>query len=465
MLRKLLARKWLWVILLLVILGGAGGIYAYRVYGSSAEQESSEAQMQTAVARRGDLVIYASGAGQVVPASEINLAFDESGTLIELNVAEGDVVKAGDVLARLQTKDTPETIQASITEAELAVIKAQQALDDLYTNAEISRTTAMNDIATYAQEVRDAQYQLENYSMPLYLQGMDAITAVDQMKEKLDAASAAFEPYRYYAADNATRRSLLVALNEAQSSYDAAVKRLNYEYQLAVAQANLEKARQEYEAYKDGPAADDLSLAEAELANAKANLALAQDAQAVLDLKAPMDGTVMSVDASVGENVATTAFITLADLKQKMLEVYLDETDLDKVAVGNAVEVSFDALPDQVFTGKVTSVGPALETVSNFQAVKALVLLDDESQAAGSALPVGLNATVDVISGRATNAVLVPIEALRDLGDGEYAVFVVENGQPALRVVEVGLMDITYAEIISGIEEGEVVTTGIQEVQ
>jgi hypothetical protein len=54
----------------------------------------------------------------------------------------------------------------------------------------------------------------------------------------------------------------------------------------------------------------------------------------------------------------------------------------------------------------------------------------------------------------------VPVEALRDLGEGEYAVFVVVDGEPVLRVVEVGLVDITSAEILSGLEAGEVVSTG-----
>ena len=80
-------------------------------------------------------------------------------------------------------------------------------------------------------------------------------------------------------------------------------------------------------------------------------------------------------------------------------------------------------------------------------------------------LPVGLNAAVDIVAGRAENAVLVPVEALRDLGDGQYAVFVMENGEPTLRVVEVGLMDVTYAEILSGLQAGEIVTTGIAQTQ
>jgi hypothetical protein len=77
-------------------------------------------------------------------------------------------------------------------------------------NAAISRTDAMNSIAEYSQAVRDAQYQLENYSMPLILQGMDAITAADTMKAQLDAALAAFEPYKYYPASDPKRYDLLV---------------------------------------------------------------------------------------------------------------------------------------------------------------------------------------------------------------------------------------------------------------
>jgi len=201
------------------------------------------------------------------------------------------------------------------------------------------------------------------------------------------------------------------------------------------------------------------------LDSAKAKLALAQETQAVLELTAPMDGTILAVDANVGEVLSSTPFITLADLVQPKLEVYLDETDLDKVAVGYEADVTFDALPDQTFTGKVVSVSPSLETVSNVQAIKVYVLLDQESLEPDTNLPVGLNASVDVIAGRATGAVLVPVEALRDLGDGEYAVFVVENGELILRFVEVGLMDITSAQIVSGLQAGEVVSTGIVQAQ
>ena len=66
-----------------------------------------------------------------------------------------------------------------------------------------------------------------------------------------------------------------------------------------------------------------------------------------------------------------------------------------------------------------------------------------------------------MISGRAKNAVLVPIEALRTIGTNEYAVFVMDNGTPKLRTVTVGLQDVTSAEILTGLKSGEVVTTGV----
>jgi len=451
--------------LLVIVLLGVSGFYAYTNYWNPSQEESNEPEMQTAVARRGDLVIFASGTGQVTPASEIGLGFDDSGTLIELNVAVGDKVNAGDLLARLQTKNTQAEIDAAISEAQLSVVTAQDAIDELYDNAEIERTTALNDIATYAQAVRDAQYQLENYTIPTYLQGMNAVEALDKMKAGLDAASAAFAPYKFLSEGNDTREKLLEVLNEAQSNYDAAVKRLNYEYELEVAQANLEKARAAYAEVENGPSHDELNLAQAELANAEARLELAKEDQAVLELVAPSEGTVLAVEANVGEVVSAASIITLADLNQPQLEVYMDETDLDKVAVDYAAEVIFDAFPDKIFTGMVVAVNPSLETVSNVQAVKVIVLLDQESLEPGLSLPVGLNASVDVIAGRAVNAVLVPVEALRDLGEGEYAVFVVVDGEPVLRVVEVGLVDITSAEILSGLEAGEVVSTGITQTR
>ena len=100
-------------------------------------------------------------------------------------------------------------------------------------------------------------------------------------------------------------------------------------------------------------------------------------------------------------------------------------------------------------------------TVSGYQAIQALAQIDLQKNAEKMTLPQGLNASVDVINASAKNVVLVPVEALRDLGGGQYAVFVVTNGKPTLRVVTVGLQDAANAEITSGLKAGEVVSTGL----
>jgi len=164
----------------------------------------------------------------------------------------------------------------------------------------------------------------------------------------------------------------------------------------------------------------------------------------------------------VGDTVSTATVITVADLSQYYLEIYLDETDWGNVAVGYEAEIIFDALPEKTFTGEVIQVDPGLYTSGNTSVVRAIVRMSDTSEDIN--LPIGTAAAVDVIGGRAEDAVLVPIEALHQAGEG-YTVFVMENGEPRLRVVEVGIQDLLYAEIKSGLDSGEVVTTGIAETQ
>ena len=172
----------------------------------------------------------------------------------------------------------------------------------------------------------------------------------------------------------------------------------------------------------------------------------------------------MSIDANVGDVVGTSAIVTIADISEAWLEIFLDETDWGMIAVDYPVDVIFDVLPDKTFSGVVVQVDPALYTEQNTSVVRALVRLD-ESSFDGIKLPIGSAAAVEVIGGRADGAILAPIEALREASPGQYTVFVMVDGEPKLRVVEVGLQDLFYAEILSGLEVGDVVTTGIAETE
>ena len=148
--------------------------------------------------------------------------------------------------------------------------------------------------------------------------------------------------------------------------------------------------------------------------------------------------------------------MTIANRDQAALEIFLDESDWLNVNVGNDVEVTFDILSSRTFKGKVIQVDPGLYSSNGTSSVRAIVSLDAVDDSFN--LPLGTSASVDVTGGQARNAVLVPLEALSKDGD-QYIVYVLENGIPTKRVVEIGIQDTLYAEVLSGLEAGETVVT------
>ena len=251
--------------------------------------------------------------------------------------------------------------------------------------------------------------------------------------------------------------------NDSATTVQAAL--VNTEQALVNAQtgptdAEIEAAQLQVQQAQIGMAQADLAFSQAQI-----NLEAAQEALAQTALVTPVDGVIVAINAQPGESVGTTSFITIADLTQPLLEVYLDETDLDKIGPDYEVEVIFDALPDDVFVGRVVQVDPKLAMVDGVSAMRGTVLLDPESFNKPQTLPVGMNAAIEVIGGRAEAALMVPVEALRELAPDQYAVFIMVEGEPTLRVVEVGLIDFTSAEIISGLEQGDVVSTGIVDTE
>lgn len=228
---------------------------------------------------------------------------------------------------------------------------------------------------------------------------------------------------------------------------------------LNMAEAQLAEAQAEWERLKDGPDPNEIALAEAQLAKAQAKLALVQGGQLILDLISPIDGMVLAINATVGDRLNKETVLTLVDLGQPIVKVSLDEADLENIQVGYRAEVVFDAVPGLTFSGQVVAIYPSLHRVGNSQAVQAEVQLDEMPNEL-IRLPLGLNATVDIIAGEVTNAVLVPLEALKQQADGTYIVYVIPGEQVELRQVEVGLMDLTTAEVVNGLQPGESVAIG-----
>ena len=276
-------------------------------------------------------------------------------------------------------------------------------------------------------------------------------------------------------------------MTQAQQQYDDLLAGAETN-DIAAAQIAVEQAQATLEAARDITALEiGVKQAQAALAVARDTTALeigVEQAQLAVDtarhslellaLHAPFAGIVTEVNAVVGEAVGTTSIVTLFDSSRAQIELYLDETDTDKLAVGNEVEVVFDALPDLTLTGQIIRINPSLVVIDGVPVISALAELDEPeivepsafSDGLASPLPPvllmpGMNASVEVIAGQTEDALLVPVEALRELGPGQYAVFVMANGQPTLRPVKVGLQDFTYAEIVDGLKQGDEVTTGV----
>ena len=124
-----------------------------------------------------DIEVVAEGC--IVPRESVELSFFTSGQVEEIMVEEGDLVQAGVVVAVLGNR---EELEAGIANAELELLNAQQALDNLDDDIEVARAEALGAIATANRAVRDAQYQLDNFTVPTNMNKFSAMEAIDEMK-------------------------------------------------------------------------------------------------------------------------------------------------------------------------------------------------------------------------------------------------------------------------------------------
>nr|MBC8496250.1 efflux RND transporter periplasmic adaptor subunit [Chloroflexota bacterium] len=153
-----------------------------------------------------------------------------------------------------------------------------------------------------------------------------------------------------------------------------------------IAQARLEQAQEDYDELLEGPDPDDLALAEARIASAEARLAAAQTnikaAQSSLDdldLVATFSGTVVDFDLIIGEQVTPgQPVVTLADFSQWYVETdNLTEIEVVDVAVGQAVTIIPDALPDVELTGSIDSIADFFEEKRGDITYTARILVDE----------------------------------------------------------------------------------------
>jgi multidrug efflux pump subunit AcrA (membrane-fusion protein) len=133
------------------------------------------------------------------------------------------------------------------------------------------------------------------------------------------------------------------------------------------------------------------------------------------------------------------------------------------LAIGQPVQVTFDAYPNEILDGSITLIEPALNT---FEGSSVAVVWAELNAPVDMPLMSGMSADVEVIAAETRDALLVPIQALREISPGSYSVFVVQpDGSLRMVIVTVGLQDYANAEILSGLEQGDIISTGSVETK
>lgn len=460
----------------IVLLAGLLGITACSGLGGSSNSVTTQQVMVT----RGDLTLSVSGDGKIETSREARLTFSSAGRVSKIAVKEGDKVKAGDVLAGLDTRSLElalQQVQMSVTQAEGTLLQAQLAqrtaqntLDNLKNsgdslkmaliNAQIARDTAKinlnNGIAAVNFTAADAElnraktwYDYVQRQLQQVTVNVDSwLMALDSAKESLDAAQAAY--------------------NNALTGYDSNQVNLKKE-QLQAAELSVTLAQKNIDDLGKNVAIQEMQVAssvqmvkQAQQALDLAKQSLA-DAQKQLDeatITAPFDGVVAAVLVKEGDTITSPSMapmtvIQLVNPSFLELIIGVDEIDIPSVKLAQEAAVKVEALPGVVFKGKVTAIYPVPAEKGGIVLYNVKLSLDVPE---GSGIKVGMSATADIVGVKHENVLIVPSRAVIKNSQGQTVVKVKAADKSIQeKVVVVGLDDGMRAEITSGLSQGETV--------
>ncbi|MBN2392839.1 MAG: HlyD family efflux transporter periplasmic adaptor subunit [Anaerolineae bacterium] len=360
------------------------------------------------------------GTGTIIPAAQIPLAFDTAGTVADVLVQVGQAVLAGDVLARLDATG----LERAITQAEIALRQAQIALEV----AQEPPTAAQIQTAQDAVDQAAAALHLQQINHEATLNSTLVTQSLHDAQQNYDAR---LEEYNTWLEKYNNDEAAYWFVDQAQQALEDAEVALT-SVELAVQQATTSSGNtlaQAADQYNQAKAALDALLAGAspsavedlalQVQAASLNLETAQENLANATLIAPFDGVVTDVGVVAGQDVGGgTPVVSLADLAQPTLEVFLGETNLDKVAVGTEVAARFSALPAESFSGSIVQIDPQLSAANGSLSLLRVLVRVDNPQ--GYRLPAGLSASVNVMgAGKRLARVFLPLndEGMLAVGD------------------------------------------------
>ncbi|MBV9400786.1 MAG: efflux RND transporter periplasmic adaptor subunit [Bryobacterales bacterium] len=306
--------------------------------------------------------------------TDVDLSFKVAGKLIELNVREGDWVKKGDIIARL---DSAQLMQQRARD-EAAVVNAQSQYQQLQTSIEYQRATLESDVAVRRAELNQAQAKLDELLAGSRAQEIqqsqaqvnDAIAWNDAARQDWDRAQT------LYKNEDISRSQY----DQAKAKYDST-------------QAQLRQAQERFALVKEGPRKEEIEGARATVVRGQAAVRQAEANRLELQRKeqelearksdidraraqvgitktqiddaviaAPIDGVIEVKSAEVGEVLAAgTTVVTLGDLDHPWLRAYINEKDLGRVKLNQEAALKTDSFPNKTYMGRISFISPEAE--------------------------------------------------------------------------------------------------------
>ena len=433
-----------------------------------------------------------TSSGEVRPIQFMNLTSEVQGRIEEITKKEGDVVQKGEVLVRLD----PNQLESS-NDAQLA---AYQSAQDDVRSSQTQVSGAQNNLAQAQQSLNQAQVAIDSARQGV----ITSQTEVDRAQVEFNAANRELKRNEQLLESGVISRqdfdSAKDRVDTARSSLDTARARLESQ-RIAVRDSQSRLASQQV-AVKDARRAVDTAGINVNSSQSRADQQAAvlrgsksqRDKSVVI---APINGVIAEIPSKVGTfavaGLSTTALLTIADMSEINVEVKVDETEIDKVAVGQKAKIKVDALGEQEIEGEVLQKTPLavgksqttgglstninVQEAKEFRVVLRLVNLTPEMQAA---LRPGMSATAEITTKTENNVIAVPLQAIVekkpegspspesspknqesfDRPKPQKGVFVMEDGKAKFIAIETGITGDSDIQITSGLSENQEVITG-----
>ena len=348
--------------------------------------------------------VLATGTVSLKTGAEVKIGARISGQVKSLLVKIGDFIRAGEIIAIIEHEDLLSRVARF--QADLDAEKARQLKILAEGPLEINKAIAERE--ELQVQIKLAQKMLER-NLELNQKGFVSTTALDEAEEKLAV--------------------LLARINLANE-------------ELKLKQSQLK---------------NDSRLAQAMVDKAQANLNEEEIQLSYATITVPIDGIVAFVSTQEGETVVASlnapTFVTLIDLRKLEVTVFVDETDIGRIEVGQRAKFTVDTYANQFFNGKVREIHP--KAVIKDNVVNYEVILDIEKKKAAKLRP-EMTANVVVTTGTRKNILTLPKEAVKREGKKTFVVMQV-NGELEDKPVELGWRDSGRIEVVSGLKEGDLI--------